>query len=175
VQFFDFSDNAASLCWSFGDGKNSSCCPNPKHTFCCPGNYTVSLTAENDNGSSSTFIVITVMKPTNQSSTEDSANSDDTVDPGSGRRNESTCIERILSRKNLESMGNFIFSFTGIRSLAEPELSVEREILRLVDTVRGFTEYSVPRIEARNISMRVLFFGFLGIGLGLSVFRRRRK
>ncbi|HWR24610.1 MAG TPA: PKD domain-containing protein [Methanosarcina sp.] len=67
VQFIDFSRNSDSLCWDFGDGKKS-CCPGPKHTFCCPGNYTVSLTAENDNGSSSAFIVITVLKPSEQSS-----------------------------------------------------------------------------------------------------------
>ena len=67
VQFFDFSENAESVSWNFGDGKKS-CCSDPHHTFCCPGNYTVSLTAENDNGSSSTCIVITVLKPAIQSS-----------------------------------------------------------------------------------------------------------
>ena len=57
VQFFDFSENAESVSWNFGDGKKSHC-SNPHHTFCCPGKYKVSLTAENDNGSSSTCIVI---------------------------------------------------------------------------------------------------------------------
>jgi PKD repeat protein len=61
VQFMDFSKNADSLSWDFGDGKGSSC-PAPVHTFCCPGNYTVSLTTENDNGSSTASILITVLK-----------------------------------------------------------------------------------------------------------------
>ncbi len=174
VQFFDFSENAASLCWSFGDGKNS-CCPDPKHTFCCPGNYTVSLTAENDNGSSSTFIVITVLKPVNQSSTGDNANSGDTGGQGSGRRNEGIGIEEILSRRNLDSVGNFILSFTGTQSFAELGPSIEHGILRAANVAKDFTGDSVPRIEVRNISMRALFFGFLGLALGLSVFRRGRK
>jgi len=63
VQFVDFSENADSLDWSFGDGKSSSCLT-PRHTFCCPGNYTVSLRVKNPNGSSSTCTVITVLKPT---------------------------------------------------------------------------------------------------------------
>lgn len=65
IQFIDFSQNADSLFWDFGDGKESSC-PAPIHTFCCPGNYTVSLTAENDNGSSTAFIIINVLKPPEQ-------------------------------------------------------------------------------------------------------------
>jgi parallel beta-helix repeat protein len=65
VQFMDFSKNADSLFWDFGDGKKSSC-PAPMHTFCCPGNYTVSLTAENDNGTSMASILIVVLKPPEQ-------------------------------------------------------------------------------------------------------------
>ncbi len=174
VQFFDFSENAASLSWSFGDGKNS-CCPDPTHTFCCPGNYTVSLTAENDNGSSSTCIVITVLGPTNQSSTGDSDILGDTIGPGLSRGNGNTDIERILSMKGIDSVKNFVLSFTGVRSFAQLGPSVESEIIRLVNTAKDFTGYSVPRIEVKMIPMRMLFLGFLGIALGLSVFRRGRK
>lgn len=59
VKFVDISKNADCVKWSFGDGKTSYCLE-PVHTFCCPGNYTVSLTAENENGTSSTCVVITV-------------------------------------------------------------------------------------------------------------------
>ena len=174
VQFFDFSKNAASLSWRFGDGK-SSYCPDPRHTFCCPGNYTVSLTADNDNGSSSTCTVITVLKPTNQSYTGDTVNPKDAGKSGSSRRNESNGIEGFLNRKSLESMGNFVLSFTGTRSLAELGPSEEHEILRVANIAKDFKENSVPRIEVKNISMRALFLGFLGVALGLSVFRRGRK
>lgn len=61
IKFVDISRNADCVRWAFGDGK-TSCCPEPAHTFCCPGNYTVSLTAENENGTSSSCIVITVLK-----------------------------------------------------------------------------------------------------------------
>lgn len=183
IQFIDFSENAASLSWNFGDGKRS-CCPNPKHTFCCPGNYTVSLTAKNDNGSSSACVVIQVLKPTNQSSTkgdvnpkdtEDIVNPRDTGDSGSSCRNESNSTEGFLSRKSLESVENFALSFTGTRPLAEMGPSVERETLRLVNTVKNFTDSPVSRIEVKNISMHAMFFGFLGIAIGLSAFRGGRK
>ncbi len=59
VKFADISKNADCVEWNFGDGK-TSCCPEPEHTFCCPGNYMVSLTAENENGTSSTYVIITV-------------------------------------------------------------------------------------------------------------------
>ncbi|WP_239451281.1 PKD domain-containing protein [Methanosarcina horonobensis] len=72
IKFVDVSKNADCVTWAFGDGK-TSCCPEPEHTFCCPGNYTVSLTAENENGSSSTCIVITVQKNETDMDAEENA------------------------------------------------------------------------------------------------------
>jgi parallel beta-helix repeat protein len=183
IQFFDFSENADSLAWSFGDGKRS-CCPEPKHTFCCPGNYTVSLTAKNDNGSSSACVVVQVLNQTNQSSTENTVspedivyivNPRDTEDLSSSRRNESSSTGGLLNRKSLEYVENFVLSFTGTRPLAEVEPSVEHEILRFAGTIKNLTEGSVSRSEVKNISTRAMFFGFLGIALGLSAFRKGRK
>lgn len=183
IQFLDFSENSNSLSWSFGDGKKS-CCPEPKHTFCCPGNYTVSLTAKNDNGSSSACVVVQVLNQTNQPSTENTASPKDTAyivnpknteDSGSSLRNKSNDTRGLLNWKSLESIENFVLSFTGTRTLAEVEPSVEHEILRFADTIKNLTEDSVPRSEIRNISTHAMFFGFLGIALGLSAFRRGRK
>lgn len=61
IKFVDISKNADCVSWTFGDGK-TSCCPEPAHVFCCPGNYTISLTAENENGTSTTCITITAQK-----------------------------------------------------------------------------------------------------------------
>lgn len=61
IKFVDISKNADCVTWTFGDGK-TSCCPEPEHTFCCPGNYTVSLEAGNENGTSTKCINITVLK-----------------------------------------------------------------------------------------------------------------
>jgi parallel beta-helix repeat protein len=61
IKFVDISKNADCVTWTFGDGKTSRC-TEPEHTFCCPGNYTVSLTAGNENGTSTTCIVVTVQK-----------------------------------------------------------------------------------------------------------------
>ncbi|WP_054864746.1 PKD domain-containing protein [Methanosarcina barkeri] len=181
--FFDFSENADSLSWSFGDGKRS-CCPEPKHTFCCPGNYTISLTAKNDNGSSSTCVVIHVLNSTSQPSAENTISPEDTTyivnpknteDSGSSLRNKNNDTSGILNWKSLESIENFALSFTRTRRLAEVEPSIEHEILRFADTIKNLTENSVSRSEVINISTRAMFFGFLGIALGLSAFRRGRK
>lgn len=61
IKFVDISRDADCVSWTFGDGKKS-CCPEPAHTFCCPGNYTVSLTAQNQNGTSTKCILVTVLK-----------------------------------------------------------------------------------------------------------------
>lgn len=183
IQFIDFSENAASLSWSFGDGKRSYC-PNPKHTFCCPGNYTVSLTAKNDNGSSSACVVIQVLKPINQSSTEGAVNPEDTGDivnprdtgdSGSSCRKESNGTEGFLNQKRLESIENFAPSFTGTRLLAKMGPSVKHEILRFAENIKNLTDNSVSTSEVRNISMRAMLFGFLGIAIGLSAFKGGRK
>lgn len=60
IKFVDISENADCATWYFGDGK-TSCCSEPEHTFCCPGNYTVSIAAKNANGTSSASIVVTVL------------------------------------------------------------------------------------------------------------------
>ncbi len=62
VQFTDSSENATGWTWDFGDG-NTSTNKNPAHIFSAPGNYNVSLTASNLNGTNSTFANITVSEP----------------------------------------------------------------------------------------------------------------
>ena len=52
VYFYDFSQNANSLNWDFGDKSAPSSEKNPVHTYETIGNYTVRLTATNGNGSS---------------------------------------------------------------------------------------------------------------------------
>ena len=59
VQFTDLSENAAEWSWDFGDGTNSTE-QNPTHTYSAAGNYTVSLTAINANGTDSKSATINV-------------------------------------------------------------------------------------------------------------------
>jgi PKD repeat protein len=61
VQFTDLSENATGINWDFGDGTNSIE-KNPLHTYSTAGNYSVNLTASNENGTASMSIVITVLK-----------------------------------------------------------------------------------------------------------------
>ena len=61
VQFTDLSENATAWNWDFGNGANSTE-QNPTHTYYAVGNYTVNLTATNENGTNSTFATITVLE-----------------------------------------------------------------------------------------------------------------
>jgi PKD repeat protein len=61
VQFTDLSENAAGWNWDFGDGADSNQ-QNPDHIYSTAGNYTVSLTANNGNGTNSKLAVIAVKK-----------------------------------------------------------------------------------------------------------------
>ena len=61
VQFTDLSENATAWNWNFGDESNSTE-QNPTHTYYAVGNYTVNLTATNENGTNSTFSTITVLE-----------------------------------------------------------------------------------------------------------------
>ncbi len=54
VTFTNFSKNATSYSWDFGDGESSTE-KNPVHTYAEVGNYTVKLTAKNDAGESADY------------------------------------------------------------------------------------------------------------------------
>jgi PKD repeat protein len=55
VTFTNFSQNATSYNWNFGDGQNSTDV-NPVHVYATAGKYDVVLTAMNDEGTSATFM-----------------------------------------------------------------------------------------------------------------------
>jgi PGF-pre-PGF domain-containing protein len=63
IQFTDLSQNATGWSWDFGDGASS---PerNTTHTYSAAGNYTVTLTASNDNGTATKTAVITAVTTT---------------------------------------------------------------------------------------------------------------
>ncbi len=63
VQFTDFSQNATSRTWDFeNDGKVDSTNKTEVHVYRVPGNYTVKLTAKNENGTASKSTTINVIK-----------------------------------------------------------------------------------------------------------------
>jgi YVTN family beta-propeller protein len=60
VQFTDISKNVEGWKWDFGDGA-SSAEPNPLHTYSRAGNFNVTLTVNNKNGTASKFATVTVL------------------------------------------------------------------------------------------------------------------
>ena len=63
VNFSNFSQNASSYNWDFGDG-NSSTEESPSHTYDAAGEYEVTLTASNSDGDSqSTSRMVTITDP----------------------------------------------------------------------------------------------------------------
>ncbi len=64
VQFTNFSQNAASLSWNFGDASALSSEENPLHTFAAEGTFTVELTATGSDGvTSKKSEVVTITNP----------------------------------------------------------------------------------------------------------------
>ncbi|MGV8075688.1 MAG: NosD domain-containing protein, partial [Methanosarcina sp.] len=63
VQFTDLSQGATSRSWDFGYDKNSTSREqSPAYTYSTPGNYTVKLTASNENGTTTDTLAINVQK-----------------------------------------------------------------------------------------------------------------
>jgi PKD repeat protein len=60
VKFTDLSKNATGWNWNFGDGANSTM-QNATHTYSTAGNYTVTLTVSNVNGTDAKSGYITVL------------------------------------------------------------------------------------------------------------------
>ncbi|MEX2595425.1 MAG: PKD domain-containing protein, partial [Salibacteraceae bacterium] len=56
IYFYDYSSNATSVIWDFGDG-NTSTANNPVHTYTAPGDYTVSFNVNSSCGSDSTVAI----------------------------------------------------------------------------------------------------------------------
>jgi PKD repeat protein len=54
VTFTNFSQNATSYSWDFGDGSAASTDESPVYTYAAAGDYTVTLTASNADGATST-------------------------------------------------------------------------------------------------------------------------
>ena len=61
VQFTDLSQNATSRIWNFGDSTNSTQ-KSPMHRYSTAGNYTVTLTVSNVNGTDSKTATINVLE-----------------------------------------------------------------------------------------------------------------
>ncbi len=74
VQFADTSQNANGWNWNFGDGTNSTE-QNPEHTYSQAGNYTVNLTVNNENGTSSASKTINVEEVSSSNDESDSGGS----------------------------------------------------------------------------------------------------
>ena len=62
VTFTNFSKDATSYVWDFGDG-NTSADENPTHTYAAAGDYTVNMTASNATSSHTSTKVVTIVDP----------------------------------------------------------------------------------------------------------------
>lgn len=63
VKFTNYSQNADSYSWDFGDGAGTSTEANPSYTYSNGGTFTVKLTATNAGGSAEHTKDVTVIKP----------------------------------------------------------------------------------------------------------------
>ncbi|WP_440948190.1 PKD domain-containing protein [Methanosarcina sp. T3] len=142
IKFVDISENADCIVWYFGDGK-TSCCSEPEHTFCCPGSYTVSLAATNENGTSSASVVVNVLPADSVESSDGMENSANT---GSGSDKNDACnivnetyegasekavdTELTASQKNTDSLENSIVEYASgtADKIADAENLINSEV-----------------------------------------------
>jgi len=142
IKFVDISENADCITWYFGDGK-SSCCSEPEHTFYCPGSYTVSLAATNENGTSSASIVVNVLPADSVESSEDTkkvanteSNSDKNDASNVANETDTDALEEagdpelITRSENTDSLGNSIAEYASDTAdkLADAENIINSEI-----------------------------------------------
>jgi PGF-pre-PGF domain-containing protein len=85
VQFSDLSQNGNGFNWDFGDGTNSAEF-SPAHTYSTAGNYTVHLTASNENGTDTATKQINVQE-SSSSGGSDNSGSDNSGSDNSGSDN----------------------------------------------------------------------------------------
>jgi len=64
IHFKNTSDDADAFEWDFGDGSTVSVDKNPWHIYYAVGNYVVTLTAENENGTDADNQSVTIKDPT---------------------------------------------------------------------------------------------------------------
>ena len=74
LQFLDLSENANTHYWDFGDGTTSAEF-SPAHTFPLAGNYNVTLTVSNANGTASKTAAINVLDESSSSDESDNGGS----------------------------------------------------------------------------------------------------
>lgn len=89
VQFTDLSQNADEWYWDFGDG-NSSTGQFPVHTYSAAGNYTVTLTVSNEDGTASKANTITLTEESISNEDSESSDSSDISSGGSSHSSHSS-------------------------------------------------------------------------------------
>ncbi|MFA5971416.1 MAG: PKD domain-containing protein [Lentimicrobiaceae bacterium] len=63
VSFTNFSSNATSYVWDFGDGSDSSILKGPTHVFPAKGQFLVKLTARNETGTNTFMDTVLIIGP----------------------------------------------------------------------------------------------------------------
>lgn len=144
VQFADTSQNANGWNWNFGDGANSTE-QNPAHTYSTAGNYTVTLTASNENGTSlanKTINVEEVSSSSDGSASEDSSSGD------------SVGTTTVVSSSGSSSSDSSSSSSSGgAGGSPEPQSNVEAKELSQTSITNGnsvnfnFTQNSTPVMD----------------------------
>jgi PGF-pre-PGF domain-containing protein len=139
VQFADTSQNASEWSWDFGDGTNSTE-QNPEHPYSTAGNYTVNLTANNENGTSLSNKTIYVEEMSDSSDgSSDSSSSDSNSDSSSSGSG---------------SSGSSGSSSGGVGGSPEPQSNVEaKELSQTSITYGNSVNFDFPQNATPVVNM----------------------
>ncbi|PAV14425.1 cell surface protein [Methanosarcina spelaei] len=132
VSFRDTSFNANKFFWDFGDG-NTSTEINPVHTYITAGNYTVTLTAKNENGEDTKIVkdyiyankAATTWQVKNGESIQaaiNAANSGDIIQVYSGEYPEILTVNKTLT---LKGIGAPVLNASGFKGVSGVTISAD--------------------------------------------------
>jgi PKD repeat protein len=133
VQFTDFSENAVSWNWDFGNNEQfESFNKNPVCTYTVPGAYTVNLTVSNANGTASKLATITVTDgDQNNSRDNGSTNNSEPSGSSSGGHSHRSGGGNIVANRSAEPITSLEIKEIPITSVSngtnETEMGIESE------------------------------------------------
>ena len=186
VQFTDSSQNATAWNWDFGDGETSTD-ESPTHTYSSAGNYTVTLTANNEAGSVSKVSIVNLTEDNIANDDSDSSSSSGSSgSSGSSSHHRSIVLSNLnASSENQSNVTETVNETANVTEVANETESNTQGIEQNNESTATNTEQTPEQTQNSNTSSPntsengstntpgfEAIYGIIGL-LGVSLYRRR--